>query len=530
MTDTLQNDKNDEIYENFETDDNKEEALKKKKNKSKLVSSFIISIVFLLIFAGFIYYKYFHRTSNSSSLAVLEEYNELGKKDDNLKLSLSTELCLERRKYKFLNIGLTFHFNKDDIDKNRLLKALKILIENQAILQSIFFKKDGKYHIKFDKNLYPEIIQKTMKESDYKNYIDEIEQHIDFPLNKLMYKIYIIQTEESFYLIFLMHHTLVDKMTSDALINTLNKAYMNDTIPFKSEDLYYAHLYEFNLKLRNDRKFYNDVKNYFFNNYDLGRTFKSYRVDKDIQKPLEDTMTFFIDISSKALRDKIYSIFEGKFSRISMFNLICQLYTLYLYNNMEDHRPEILYVRHGRNLKFYKNSMGCFLQDAFINYDFAKNSIKIKDKNYLNVQEFYDNAKKQFYEQRDIDGFINTFENYDSFRSFDNLVSSQSYQVDELDETMHPKLLPKYLFGKKLLEKTRNKIIFVVDSKEKPYANFFFQNIYIPNGIMNQFQANADYYKVESLKKISDLFYKVVDILSDGFLRDDKLIEIKMLD
>ena len=47
---------------------------------------------------------------------------------------------------------------------------------------------------------------------------------------------------------------------------------------------------------------------------------------------------------------------------------------------------------------------------------------------------------------------------------------------------------------------------------------------------MNQFQANADYYKVESLKKISDLFYKVVDILSDGFLRDDKLIEIKMLD
>ena len=138
MTDTLQNDKNDEIYENFETDDNKEEALKKKKNKSKLVSSFIISIVFLLIFAGFIYYKYFHRTSNSSSLAVLEEYNELGKKDDNLKLSLSTELCLERRKYKFLNSDLIFHFNKDDIDKNRLLKALKILIENQAILQSIF--------------------------------------------------------------------------------------------------------------------------------------------------------------------------------------------------------------------------------------------------------------------------------------------------------------------------------------------------------------------------------------------------------
>ena len=56
-----------------------------------------------------------------------------------------------------------------------------------------------------------------MKESDYKNYIDEIEQHIDFPLNKLMYKIYIIQTEESFYLIFLMHHTLSDKMTNDAL-------------------------------------------------------------------------------------------------------------------------------------------------------------------------------------------------------------------------------------------------------------------------------------------------------------------------
>ena len=40
----------------------------------------------------------------------------------------------------------------------------------------------------------------------------------------------------------------------------------------------------------------------------------------------------FGDISSKNLRDKIYNIFNDDLSKISMFNMICQLYTLYLYN------------------------------------------------------------------------------------------------------------------------------------------------------------------------------------------------------
>ena len=164
-----------------------------------------------------------------------------------------------------------------------------------------------------------------------------------------MSKIYIIETEKSIYMIFFLHHAIVDKMTVDALVSNLNSAYMNDIIPYKSQDFYYATLYEYNLKLREDKKYINEVKNYFFNNYDLGRTFKGYHLDTDIEKPLKDTVSFHADMSSKALRDKIYSIFEGNFSKVSMFNMICHLYTLYLYNNMADNIPEIVYLRHGRN-------------------------------------------------------------------------------------------------------------------------------------------------------------------------------------
>ena len=80
--------KNNEIYENFETDDNKEED-KKKKSKLKLVKPLIIFVVFLLIFVGFICYKYFHRSSNSLNPSLLEEYNELGKK-----MKICIYLCL----------------------------------------------------------------------------------------------------------------------------------------------------------------------------------------------------------------------------------------------------------------------------------------------------------------------------------------------------------------------------------------------------------------------------------------------------
>ena len=524
--------KNNEIYENFETDDNQEKDKdKKKKSKLKLAKPLIIFLVLLLIFVGFICYKYFHRSSNSLNRALLEKYNELGKKDENLQLFFLTEHFLVRRKSKYLNMRVTFHFNKGDIDKDRLLRTIKTVVENIGVFQSIFFYKDGQLHIKFDKNIYPEIIQKTLNESDYQKYIEEVEQAIDFPLNNLMYKFYIIETEKSLYFTLFSHHSITDKLSADALLDTLNRAYMNDNAtPFKCEDFFYASLYEYNLKIRNDRKFINYVKNYFLNNYDLGRTFKGYREDKDIQKPVKNTMTFYIEKSPKELRDKIVSIYNGKFSRISMFNLMCQLYTLYLYNNMEDHIPEVTYVRHGRNLKFYKYSMGSFIENAFINYDFSKYTIKKDGKNYINVQEFYDNVKKQFDEQKFLDKYIKTFGYFDS-NNLDNIVTSQSYQIDEIDpKTMHANLLPKYLFGKKLQENTKNKVIAVLKSNENPFAKFFFHNIYTPFGIINQIQGQGESYKVETFKKICGLFFKVAEILSDGILSDDKLVEIKMLD
>ena len=197
---------------------------------------------------------------------------------------------------------------------------------------------------------------------------------------------------------------------------------------------------------------------------------------------------------------------------------------------MEDNIPEISYARHGRNLKFYKNSMGCFVINSFINYDFSKNSIKIKDKNYINVQDFFDSVKKQFDEQKLIVRYINTFEDYDALQSIDNLVRSQSYEVvDFAGETMHGKFLPEYMFGKKLQENSRNKVLSFVENERKPFVKFFFQNAYSPDGIINVLMGYSEFYKVESLKKISSLFYKVADTLSDGFLSEDKLIEIKML-
>ena len=404
-----------------------------------------------------------------------------------------------------------------------------MLIENQAILQSIFFKKNGKYHIKFDKNLYPEIIQKTIKESDSKNFIAEIEQHIDFPLNQPLCKIYLIETEKSLYNIYIVPHSVGDKITVSALINTLNRAYINGLIPFKNGDLYYASLYEYNLKLRKDKKFINDAKNYFLKNYDLGRTFKNYHIDKDIQNHSKNAISFHADISPKSLSDKINSIFGGIFSEISLFNMICHIYTLYLYNNMEDPKPEIVYIRHGRNLKFYKDTMGCLLQNAFINYDFVKNAIKINGKNYLNVQEFFNNAKKQFDEQKLIDRYINTLENYDYINSLDNIIYCQMYQIEEVDDNLMAKLLPKYLFGKKLLEKTRGGIIFAGSENKDNFVRLFFENVYTPNGIVNHIGGFADSYNVESLIKISNLFYKVADTLSEGLLSENKLIEIKML-
>ena len=514
--------------ENFETDD-KEEELQKKKKKSRLIKSIIITIALILIIAVFICYKFFFKSKPNAvnSFEILDKYNNLGKKDDNLVALLTSEHFLERRERNFMNIEIIFHLNKDDVDKDKLLKAIKLTIENQGIFHSLFYIKNNKFYVKFDNNLYPEIVSTNIKESDYQNYLFEIEQQLKFSLNKLLYKVYVIQTEKSVYCTFFFHHAIFDKMSLDALVHTLNNAYasFNDNKPFKNEDYFYARLYEYNLKLRNEKNTINDIQKFYFSNYDLGRTFKGYHFDKDIQKPLTNLVLLFADKSDKGLRDKIHNLFNGDMTKMSMFNMICQIYNVYLYNNMEDPIPEIAYVRHGRNLKYYRNSMGAFLQISFIKYDFSKYAIKKGDKKYLNVQHFYDNAKSQFDEQKLISGYHTSFENYDLLKGLDNLSFGQMYRVDNGDSIM-----PKYLFGKKLLENTKGGMIFAGDPNADHLQRLIFQNVYSDDAILNYFGVSAECYKIESLKKISTLFYKVADALSDGLLSNDKLIEIKMLD
>ena len=529
MSDLLLKDKNEEPskeeFEPLETDDNQHE-LTKKNRKSKFGKYLLTFITFILITAAITYYIYYKKSSTSlnESDNIMQKYNELGKKDENLKLFPHLELFLENSGAKFLVANLILHFNKEDVDKNRLVEAINKMVRNQAVLQSTFYKENERYHIKFNPNLYPEIIFADIKESDYEKYLYNMGYDMDFPINKLMYKFYIITTEKYLYCILLAHHAIYDLNSNRAFVYTLNHTYLGDLddIQLKKNDLYYASLYEYNLQLRNET-FLKDVQNYYMNNYDLGRTSKYFHKDKDIQTPLKDTVWGFFKMSDKSLRDKIFNFFDGKLSQLNFFNMMCHLYTLYLYNKMEDNVPEIIINRHGRNLNLYRYTYGLFLQISFIKYDFLKNSQKIKDKTYLNVLEFYNNVKKQFEEQKFISRYYTSFENYDYISSFQNINGSQL--------TVFDNFIPKSIFGKELLEKTKGELYY---NKREKKANFyrpiFYQNTFTPMGIINGIIGNSDSYKEESLKKISNLIFKVMDTLIEGFLREDKLIEIKMLD
>ena len=530
MSELIIEDKNEEpskdYFEPLETDDNQEELTKKNK-KSKYVKYLLTFIAIILLIAIISYYCIYYQ---NTALAlnedkIMKKYNELGKKDENLKLFPLLEYFLEKSDTKYIVLNIILHFNKEDVDKNRLVEAIKKMVRNQAILQSTFYKENGRYHIKFNKNLYPEIIFADIKESDYEKYLYDMGYDMDFPINKLMYKFHIITTEKYLYCILLTNHAIYDTYSNRGFIYTLNHTYLGDLddTELKKNDLYYASLYAYNLKLKNEKNFIKDVQNYYMNNYDLGRTFKNFHKDKDIQTPLKDTVSYFIQISDKNLKDKIFNFFDNSLSQINYFNMMCHLYTLYLYNKMEDNVPEINIVSHGRNLNLYKNTYGMLIQISFIKYDFLKNSQTIEDKTYLNVQEFYDNVKKQFNEQKFLNQYYTSFENYDFIHNIQNISVSQL--------TLSDNFIPKSIFGKKLLEKT--KAFFYLDNKEK-MANFFtsifYQNTYTPNGIINAIIGNTDSYKEESLKKISNLTIKVMEALIEGFLTEDKLIEIKMID
>ena len=522
--------KNSEISQNdfepLETDEKKEEN-PKKKNTPSLFKYILILIILLVIGAGIYYYKYYKRFSSplNKHEALLEEYNKLGKKYENLHLYPPMEYFIAQRDSKYICANIIFHFDKNDIDKNKLLKAIKTMIKNQAILQSIFYEKNGRYYVKFDPNAYPEIISADIKESEYDKYLYDMGYDMDFPLNKLMYKVYLITTEKYYYCIFVMHHAIYDIYSQNGIVYTFNHTYLGDLneIQLKKNDLFYSYLYEYNLKLKNEKNFIKEVQDYYMKNYDLGRSFKNFHKDKDIQKPVKDSVNIFYQMSDKALKDKIYNIFEGNLSKINIFNMMCQLYTLYLYNNMEDNVPEIVYLRHGRNLTLYRNTIGCFFQIAIIKYDFIKNTKKVKDKIYLNVQDFYDKIKKQFDEQKFISQYFTSFEDYDFINDIQNVSMGQLSLPDE------DNFIPDNIFGKKLLEKTKATLYYVNKEKMTRYfVPLLFQNQYKPSGILNLIIADAEDYKVESLKNMSNILLKVVAALSDGFLNKDKLIEIKI--
>ena len=204
--------------------------------------------------------------------------------------------------------------------------------------------------------------------------------------------------------------------------------------------------------------------------------------------------------------------------------MICHLYTLYLYNKKEDFIPELRYVRHGRNLTKFRYTIGPFLQLSIIKYDFFKNYEKIKDKIYLNVQKVYDDVKKQFDEQKFISQYYNSFENYNYFNSLPNLSMSQLSLWDELD------FMPDSIFGKELLEKTKAGAYFGDKGNSTSFfVPLLFQSRYDSNGIVNVNLGLSNFYNQETFKKMSNLYFKVVDAFADGFLSDDKMVEIKNL-
>ena len=531
MKDTLLKEKNNESpqndFEPLETDDNQEQ--KSKKNiKPKLVKYILLFIPIFLIIAGIIYFKCYHNSSNPSEDEIWQEYSALGKMDGNLKLFPNTDYFLDRRDSKYIVVNIIFHLDKNDVDKDRLINAIKILVRCHGILQSTFYKKDdNSYGIKFDPNLYPEINSTDIKESEYEKYLHDIGYDLDFPLNKLMYQVHIVTTEKSIYCLFFFHHAIYDIYSDTALTYTLNHAYLGDIDEeqLRKKDSFYASLYEYNLKLRNDKNYIKEIQNYYLNNYDLGRTFKSYNMDKDVPKPIKDPVIYHLQLSDKSLRDKIYKKFDGSLSKINFFNMICQLYTLYLYNKKEDFVPEIGYVRHGRNLTKFNYTIACFFQLSIIKYDFLKNYQKIQDKIYLNVQKLYDDVKKQFTEQKFISHYFTSFENYDYIKDAPNLTMSQ-LSLSEEDN-----FIPDYMFGKNLLKNSKAGIYYNNRDKIAQYFTpFFFQNKYTPNGIMNFIICNADRYKQESLSIISNLFFEVADAFIDGLLSNDKLIEAKKFD
>ena len=143
-----------------------------------------IYVIWRKTIAGIIYFKCYHSSSKFSDDEIWQEYNNLGKKDGNLRLFAFDESFLANKDTEILVINVIFHLDKNDVDKDRLINAIKILVRNQGALQSTFYKKDdNSYGIKFNPNLYPEIITANINESDYENYYFNIGKELNFPLD-----------------------------------------------------------------------------------------------------------------------------------------------------------------------------------------------------------------------------------------------------------------------------------------------------------------------------------------------------------
>ena len=115
----------------------------KKNRKFKFAKYLLTFNAIILITATFTYYIYYKKSSISlnESDNIMQKYNELGKKNENLKLFPHLELFLENLDTKFVMANLILHFNKEDVDKNRLVEAINKMVRNQAVLQSNFYKE-----------------------------------------------------------------------------------------------------------------------------------------------------------------------------------------------------------------------------------------------------------------------------------------------------------------------------------------------------------------------------------------------------
>ena len=250
------------------------------------------------------------------------------------------------------NLFTLLRMNKEDINMERMAKAIEITISNHPALRTIMkFTEDGDLIQQYDPQISTAVTLEKISSLEFEKIKDTLVKPFKI-VNSPLYRCRLFETEDAAYLFFDVHHIIFDGTSSKIFLNNILNAYMGAPL---EKDYYYLVLQNREHLQKTD--FYNESCRYFEEKYGNVKWTVCPKIDSETRENKLGELSCKAEVlpAELSLLEKKYMLTRNE------FYIAATLLAIAISTDEND--VQVSWIYNGRDDLVSSSSVGLFYRD-----------------------------------------------------------------------------------------------------------------------------------------------------------------------